>query len=72
MSGSLKRLMRTEQVTGQPPKQTMVAEYIYYNPDDPNSTGITSGPNRKFTVTIAATSGQTTVTRQYEATQRVP
>lgn len=74
MAGGLKRLMRTEQVTGQPSKQTMIAEYIYYNPasDPTNSTKVISYQNRELTVRMAATSGKTTVWRQYEATQRVP
>jgi len=70
MSGDLKRLMRNDQTAGQ---QTMVAQYIYYNPSDPdNSTKVIPLQNQKLTVTIAATSGNTKVKRQYEAMQRVP
>jgi len=73
MSGSLKRLMRDD--AGQ---QIMIAEYIYYDPlgDPANSTRVTTTPQKEngwvLTVRIAATHGNTTVTRQYEATQRVP
>jgi prepilin-type N-terminal cleavage/methylation domain-containing protein len=68
MSGSLKRLMRDD--AGQ---QRMIAEYIYYNPvgDPDNSTRVISDQN-PVTLQITATSGDTTVMRQYEATQRVP
>jgi len=68
-SGNLKKLTRKD--TGQ---TMMVAQYIYYNPGDPdNSTKATyDSTSRKLTFTTAATSGKTTVTRQYEATQRVP
>jgi prepilin-type N-terminal cleavage/methylation domain-containing protein len=70
MSGGLKRLMRNDQTAGQ---QIMIAEYIYYNPvgDPDNSTRVISDQN-PVTLQITATSGDTTVMRQYEATQRVP
>ncbi len=70
MSGNLKRLIRDDQTANQ---QIMIAEYIYYNLNDPdNSTRVVGYQNPKLTVRIAATSGMTTVRRQYEATQRVP
>ena len=73
MGGDLRRLMRND--AGQ---QIMIAEYIYYDPlgDPANSTRVTTTPQKEngwvLTVRIAATHGNTTVTRQYEATQRVP
>lgn len=78
MSDSLKRLVRVDTASGQ---QTMIAEYIFYNPNNGNSTCVTDNNSQcivtgsqkeKLAVRIAATCGNTTVKRQYEATQRVP
>ena len=68
MSGGLKRLMRTDTDNN---TTIMVAEYI-----SSDNTTATYSPNCTdnctLTVTITATSGNVPVTRQYEATQRVP
>jgi type II secretory pathway pseudopilin PulG len=68
MSGGLKRLMRNDQ--GQP---GLVAEYIYYDPvvDPAHSTRVVSNQN-PVTLQITAGFGDASVTRQYEAMQRVP
>ena len=74
MPGSLKRLMRNDSVAG----QQLVAEYIYYDPiNDPHSsTKVIEyvSDNRTLTFSVTAHSGNVPVpvTRQYEATQRVP
>jgi prepilin-type N-terminal cleavage/methylation domain-containing protein len=73
MSGGLKRLWRNDQTAGQ---QTMIAEYIYFNPlgDPANSTMVITtppSPDYVLTVRIAATSGNVPVTKTYEAMQRV-
>jgi prepilin-type N-terminal cleavage/methylation domain-containing protein len=62
MSGGLKRLMRTDNTT------IMVAEYI----SSGNTTATYDDVTLILTLKVTATSGDTTVTRQYEATQRVP
>jgi prepilin-type N-terminal cleavage/methylation domain-containing protein len=62
MSGGLKRLMRTDNTT------IMVAEYI----STPDTTATYDDVTLILTLKVTATSGDTTVTRQYEATQRVP
>lgn len=61
MSGGLKRLMRDD--AGQ---ETLIAEYIS------NATATYDPDNCTLTFTIEATSDDVIVTRQYEATQRVP
>jgi prepilin-type N-terminal cleavage/methylation domain-containing protein len=68
MSDGLKRLMRNDQV-----QSGLIAEYIYYDPagDPDHSTRVISDQN-PVTLQITATMGDSTVTRQYEAMQRVP
>jgi prepilin-type N-terminal cleavage/methylation domain-containing protein len=68
MPGGLKRLMRN--VDGQP---GLIAEYIYYDPEgDPDhSTRVISDQN-PITLQITAGLGEATVTREYEAMQRIP
>ena len=66
MSGGLKRLMRTDNTTA-----FMIAQYI----SSDNTTATYSQnctDNCTLTFTITATSGDVTVTREYEAAQRVP
>jgi hypothetical protein len=66
MSGGLKRLMRTDQGVG----QIMIAEYISIDNND--TTATYDDVTRTLTLKVTATSGNVPVTRQYEATQRVP
>ncbi|MCJ7515736.1 MAG: prepilin-type N-terminal cleavage/methylation domain-containing protein [Dehalococcoidia bacterium] len=68
IGGNVNRLYRDD--AGQ---QRFVADFIYYNPDaDPShSTRVISAQN-PVTLQITATSGQTTVTREYKAMQRIP
>jgi len=71
MDGGMKKLMRTDQDTG---NTTLIAEYIYYDPvgDPDNTTKVITYVSPLLKVQIAATSGGTTVIRKYESTQRVP
>jgi prepilin-type N-terminal cleavage/methylation domain-containing protein len=71
MAGGLKKLMRTDQDTG---NQILVAEYLYYDPvgDPDNSTDVSTYVSPSFKIQIAAISGDAMVIREYEATQRVP
>jgi len=68
MSDGLKMLMRSEE--GQP---GIIAEYIYFDPtgDPDNSTMVTSTLNPVM-LQITAVQDDVMVTRQYQATQRVP
>ena len=61
MSGGLKRLMRNNQTDGE---EIMVAEYI--------SNAVANYDSGTLTLTITTSSGNTAVTRQYEAIQRLP
>lgn len=67
MPGGLKRLMRNDSIAG----LTLVSEYISVSGSDTNAVYNTGNRILTFTIT-ATTSGDTTVTRQYEAAQRVP
>jgi prepilin-type N-terminal cleavage/methylation domain-containing protein len=66
MPDGLKKLMRTDQDTGE---QILIAEFISYTEAD-YSENCTD--NCTLTFTITATSGDVDVTRDYEAMQRVP
>lgn len=66
MPGNLKRLIRNNQTAGQ---QNVVAEYISL-PSPPSAAY--DGVRLKLNFSITAVSGGITVTRNYEATQRVP
>ncbi len=74
MSDGMKRLIRQKQVGDEPEEQILIAENIYYDPDgDPsNSTKVIDYESPTLTVKMTATCGETTVSRQYETTQRVP
>lgn len=69
MAGGMKKLVRTSQ--GVP---MLVAEYIYYDPvgNPDTSTNILDYQNNKLSLRITAKSGDTSVIRKYQATQRVP
>lgn len=69
MAGGMKKLVRTSQ--GVP---MLVAEYIYYDPDvNPDtSTKILDYQNYKLSFRMTARSGDATVIKKYEASQRVP
>lgn len=72
MSGSLKRLVRIDQSTG---GQTMISEYIYYDPvNDPDaSTRVIeyASVDGILTLRMVATHGDATVSREYKASHRV-
>ncbi len=71
MAGGLKRLVRTDQTSG---NQILIAEYIYYDPngDPDNSTKIVTYVSPVLKLQITAVSGGATIIKEYEATQRVP
>lgn len=51
-------------------EQTLVAEYIYYNPDDPNDTSKASYKSPELTVQLTALSEETSETREYKINRR--
>ena len=67
-------LIRCSEQGEQPPSYMRVAENIYNNPDgDPdNTTKIMDYQSPTVTFRITATSGDVSVIKKYEATQRVP
>lgn len=67
MPDGLKRLMRDDQTAGQ---EMLVAEYI--STDNNDTTASYDTDSRTLTLTVTATSGDVSVTRIYEAAQRVP
>jgi prepilin-type N-terminal cleavage/methylation domain-containing protein len=64
MSGGVHRLIRNNSQTS--PQDNVVAEYISAQ------TAAYDGGSLRLTFSVTAVSGGTTVTRNYEATQRVP
>ncbi len=50
---------------------TLVAEYIYYNPGDPDSSSFDEQEDGRWILTIQARKGTATETREYEVTRRV-
>ena len=69
MGGGMKKLVRISQGS-----EMLVAEYIYFNPDgDPDhSTKLLDYNSPTLTFKITASSGDASVEKKYEATQRVP
>ncbi len=69
MAGGKKKLVRISQ--GMP---MLVAEYIYYDPaaNPDTSTRILEYENYKISFQITATTGDATVIKKYQASQRVP
>jgi prepilin-type N-terminal cleavage/methylation domain-containing protein len=61
MSGGLKRMMRNNQTDGQ---EIMIAEYV--------SNAVANYDSGTLTFTITTSSGSVEVSKDYEATQRVP
>jgi prepilin-type N-terminal cleavage/methylation domain-containing protein len=65
MTGGLKRLMRSDDG-----KQIMISEYISVAGED--TTADYNSDNRTLKLIITAISGDITVTREYDSSQRVP
>ncbi len=51
-------------------EQTLIAEYIYYNPDDPNNTSKASYQSPALTVQLTALSEEILETREYKINRR--
>ena len=50
---------------------TLIAEYIYYDPDNPASSSFSPEPDGRWILTIQARKGTATETREYEVDPRV-
>jgi len=74
MADGTKKLTRKLEVDGALQAQILVAEYLYYEPvsDPDTSTIVLDYPSPLLKFRITAMLGTATVSRQYEATQRVP
>jgi len=64
------KLKRTHEINGEVSAQTLVAEYIYYNPDDPDNTTKASYESSVLTVQIAAAIGEANEIKEYRVWHR--
>jgi len=69
--GGIAKLKRTHWSSAGANKQTLVAEYIYYNPGDPDNTTKASYQSPVLTMQITASFGEAEETKEY-AVQRRP
>lgn len=51
-------------------EETLIAEYIYYNPDDPDNTSKANYVSPVLTVQLTAVSGEATAMKEYRARHR--
>ena len=71
-SGGIAMLRRTHESSAGADEQTLVAEYIYYNPDEDfdNTTKVISYENSVLTVQITSSFGEASEIREYEIWHR--
>ena len=65
VSGSIGKLKRTHQDSVGTDEQLLVAEYIYYNPNDPDNTTKASYESGVLTMQLVAVFGDAEETREY-------
>lgn len=70
LSDGIGKLIRTHEINGEVSAQTLVAEYIYYNPDDPDNPTKASYESSVLTMQIAASIGEASEIREYEIWHR--
>jgi len=72
LSDGIGKLIRTHEINGEANVQTLVAEYIYYTPDDPENTTDTEATYNSplLTVQIAASLEEANETREYRVWRR--
>lgn len=70
MPGGMKKLMRNHQDSLMPEEEILIAEYIYYNPGDAETTEVIDYQNPALEVRITAIYGDATISRDYEASRR--
>jgi len=66
LSGGIGKLKRTHQDSAGTSEQMLVAEYIYYNPQDPNNTSKTSYQSPVLIVKVVAVFGEAKEIREYK------
>ncbi len=70
LSNGIGKLKRTHWSSAGANEQTLVAEYIYYNPDDPDNTTKVSYQSPVLTMQITASLGEAKETKEYRACGR--
>jgi len=70
VSGGIGKLKRTHQDSVGTDEQRLVAEYVYYNPSDPDNTTKASYESRVLTLKLVAVFGDAEETREYRIYRR--
>lgn len=70
LTNGIGKLMRSHWSSGGTNEQTLVAEYIYFNPDDPYDSSKASYLTPELTVQLTALSEETGETREYKINHR--
>ena len=66
----IRKLIRTHEINGEASEQTLVAEHIYYNPEDPDNTTKANYESPVLTVQIAAAIGEANEIKEYRVWHR--
>ncbi len=67
---SVYKLIRVHRSSTRPSEQTLVAQYIYYDPSDTDNTSKASYENPVLTLQLTTISGKTRETREYKIKHR--
>ena len=70
VAGEIAKIKRTHWIDAVVSEQTLVAQYICYNPDDPDNTTKASYDSPVLTMRIAASLGEAEETREYRIYRR--
>ena len=70
VAGEIAKLKRTHWSSAGADEQTLVAEYIYYNPDDPDNTTSASYTTPVLTMQIATSLGEANEIKEYRIWHR--
>lgn len=71
LSGGIAKIKRTHWSSAGANDQTLVAEYIYYDPEDPDNTSKVSYQSQVLTLQLTAVSGDATETGEYMIKHRL-
>ena len=70
LSDGIGKLKRNHRSSTGSDEETLIAQYIYYDPGDPDNTSVATYTSPKLTVRLRALFGDVSVTREYEAVRR--
>lgn len=70
LNGNVGRLKRTHWSSGGANEQMIVADHIYYNPEDNQNTSRAHYQNRVLTLQLTSSLGDTSQTKEYRITRR--